>query len=278
MSGSGNGGAPRGRTFVRGSFPVGQIATQGELGLFHADYNANRNIYLALARLGHGVPPPTGPSDAGSPHGFPVERVVAAQALVRLSHGVPSPTDDDHVDPSSAAPSAAGLATAGTINATAATNAAAATNATAATAGPTNAAGAAPVGPASPAAAVNAAAAAAAAPDGPVDAGDDPLQCPHCIYHARTKGNLHDHVKFIHIGTKCMWPGCDHVSGRETMLRKHLIREHWRLIQEDQANVDGNNATVFGCPWPGCTIVFATKPSTKRHVYFHTWDLKKAAQ
>ncbi|OTA98733.1 hypothetical protein M426DRAFT_28192 [Hypoxylon sp. CI-4A] len=93
--------------------------------------------------------------------------------------------------------------------------------------------------------------------------------CPHCDHHSKTFANLKDHVKYIHIGTKCMWPDCKHLASDEKALRLHLNKNHPAPAKDDATS-------KYACPWPECNHEFTSSGGARRHVYFHTYDKKKA--
>ncbi|KAI0886425.1 uncharacterized protein GGS22DRAFT_187669 [Annulohypoxylon maeteangense] len=90
-------------------------------------------------------------------------------------------------------------------------------------------------------------------------------QEPNCTYMTKAgamtpKGNLREHVMFIHCGDRCMFPQCSIPVVGVRSVRDHLKKAHPAI------KVEGK----YKCPWPGCKRSnVKTLSSARRCVFTH---------
>ncbi|KAI0849108.1 hypothetical protein F5Y00DRAFT_269734 [Daldinia vernicosa] len=90
------------------------------------------------------------------------------------------------------------------------------------------------------------------------------LICPICGHTSNSPGNASDHLRYIHVGLRCFFPGCNVRRTSEADLRQHIADQHGSVA----AGANG----YFRCPWPACAGDFAHRNSVKRCLFFHTHD------
>ncbi|KAI1394613.1 hypothetical protein F4819DRAFT_507106 [Hypoxylon fuscum] len=102
-------------------------------------------------------------------------------------------------------------------------------------------------------------------------------QCLKCSFQTPEWSKLVRHEKSQHLGTRCMWNGCDHVSSSEQSLRNHIRAVHNSKIQAEFEKKDPNNQTTstrFKCLWPDCNKTYSDYTSAYRCSYAHQFEAK----
>ncbi|KAI3332036.1 hypothetical protein HD806DRAFT_529801 [Xylariaceae sp. AK1471] len=95
------------------------------------------------------------------------------------------------------------------------------------------------------------------------------FRCRQCTLHYATAAVLNQHVKDIHTGTVCYWPGCAWTTSTELELRDHL-KDH----QKDAIRAGGSSSS---CHWPGCNSTFGRNNSVNRCLLTHNAAARKLA-
>ncbi|KAI1375767.1 hypothetical protein F4677DRAFT_445930 [Hypoxylon crocopeplum] len=85
------------------------------------------------------------------------------------------------------------------------------------------------------------------------------FQCPQCDKRSKSVDNNAQHIKFMHIGTQCYWPGCDVSTADEKGLRMHFTDNH--KVEKDDSG--------YRCGWSGCEKTFKQHPSARKCGRFH---------
>ncbi|KAI0839931.1 hypothetical protein F5Y06DRAFT_295307 [Hypoxylon sp. FL0890] len=88
---------------------------------------------------------------------------------------------------------------------------------------------------------------------------DDDLTCTQCNKVLKTKATLRQHIKDVHIGTQCFWPGCAASFSSKGELNAHL-KEHNGVTPPDQRPT---------CHWPGCGKTYEYPQTLARHLREH---------
>ncbi|KAI1416696.1 hypothetical protein F5Y13DRAFT_186314 [Hypoxylon sp. FL1857] len=78
------------------------------------------------------------------------------------------------------------------------------------------------------------------------------------------------HLRQVHIGTRCYWPGCAITTATEARLNEHL-RGH-----NDGGAPQSNG--LFRCNWPDCGRDYKTAESLARHTRSHIIKARQASE
>ncbi|KAI1800220.1 hypothetical protein F4811DRAFT_557021 [Daldinia bambusicola] len=104
------------------------------------------------------------------------------------------------------------------------------------------------------------------------------FKCQNCDkYTGKTAHNLKEHVRFTHIGDRCMWNDCN-FQGTEFEVREHLRSTHATKIPISDATNDVAKSPRYKCNWEfkdgsKCAKTFARFDGVVRDHFHHNREL-----
>ena len=93
------------------------------------------------------------------------------------------------------------------------------------------------------------------------------FDCPKCSRRYTISESLSSHIRWSHVGTTCLWPGCLATTETEALMIAHLKYIHTQ-------NVRRIGPLDYPCPWPGCTKICLSRSRANLCVREHNSGAK----